>query len=234
MGRLMEVESLFKAYKGKKKSSLLRSESSQVQAVSGASFSVDEGDMIGLIGPNGAGKSTLISLLCGLMLPDEGKILYKDLDIAKNRKEYVKEIGALFAGKSRLPWGISVRDGVFWNGSFYGISKLNIEKRMMHLAELLEVSHLLDRMPQELSLGDKMKMEILQTFIHEPQMVFLDEPTIGVDVTVKETIRNFLLQMNKLHRLTVIITSHDRNDIDKLCNRIISMEQGRCLEVCTR
>lgn len=234
MSKLMQVESLSKAYKEKKKVSFLKSEYSEIQAVNEVSFSVEAGDMIGLVGPNGAGKSTLLSLLCGVMHPDEGKILYMGSDIESNRKSYVQQIGVLFAGKTRLPWGMSVRDGVLWNGCFYGIEKEKAEKRMQYLAEVLEVSHLLDREPRNLSLGEKMKMELLQAFIHEPELVFLDEPTIGVDVTVKETIRDFLLQMNKLYNLSVIMTSHDKNDIEKVCNRIILMEQGRCQEVCIK
>lgn len=234
MSIMMKVEALSKKYKVKKKVSLMKSEITEIPAVREVAFKVEEGDLIGLVGPNGAGKTTLLSLLCGLMLPDEGNISFMGADIEKDRKNYVRRIGVLIAGKTRLPWGLSVRDGVHLNGCFYGIEKEKIEKRMQYLADLLEVSHLLDRNPKDLSLGEKMKMELLQTFIHEPDMVFLDEPTIGVDVTVKETIRNFILQMNKIHNLTVIMTSHDKNDIEKVCDRIINMEQGRCQEICIK
>lgn len=225
----IDVQSISKTFWSKKKISFLRSEKKAYPALSSISFQMKKGEMMGLVGPNGAGKSTLLHILSGLLLPDSGTISVGGLEPGKDRKKYVAKIGVLLAGKNRLSDGLSVIDALEWNSRFFGIDGQLFRKRLDYFTQLLELEQVLNKQQPELSLGEQMRAELINVFMHEPEIVFLDEPTIGVDVTVKETIRRFLRQMNEAHHLTMILTSHDQGDIQSVCKRTIVLEKGKLI-----
>ncbi len=223
---LIEAVSVSKTFVNYRKLSAFRKEKQVVQAVRQVSFQMEQGEMVGLVGPNGAGKTTLLQMLSGIYLPDEGSIQIDGRRPEKDRKGYVARIGALFAGNSELFSHLTVRDSLEWNSRFWGVSRSQFEKRLHDLAEQLELVDTLDKMPGELSLGESMKLELVNVFLHEPDIVFLDEPTIGVDIVAKKAIRSFLLERNRKHKLTMVMTSHDEGDIRQVCQRILSMDGG--------
>lgn len=227
MTMCIQVNDVSKTFVRKRKKSFFSYEKIHTKAIESASFEIEEGEMTALVGANGAGKTTMLHLLCGLMVPDCGQIQVAGFHPVRDRKEYVQNIGVLFAGKSQLPWGVKVRDALEWNCRYYGIHKETFQKRLYHLTELLELEKVLNRERKELSLGEQMKFELVNVFLHEPKIVFLDEPTIGVDVTVKDTIRGFLKQMNKTKNLTMILTSHDQGDIEEVCTRRLVLDKGK-------
>lgn len=226
----IDVRSVSKTFYNRKRHSLLRYESKAVPAVSEVTFCMKQGEMAGLTGKNGAGKTTLLHLLSGLLLPDSGSVRVGGLNPGRNRKKYVSRIGVLLAGRNRLSNGLSVREALEWNSCFYGIGRQRFLERLEYFTELLELGAVLGRQPQELSLGEQMKAELVNVFMHEPEVLFLDEPTIGVDVTVRETIRRFLRRMNEMQGVTMLLASHDRADIRSLCSRVFIMDRGKLSE----
>ena len=199
----------------------------EVQAVDGVSFSVQEGEMLAFIGPNGAGKSTTIKMLTGILYPDGGRAEVLGIDPAKKRKQLAYEIGTVFGQKEQLWTHLTPYDNFRFFGAIYDIPDGETEKRIRELSEAFELGAFLNTPVRNLSLGQRIRCEIVASLIHRPRVLFLDEPTIGLDPVVKENIRSLIRQMNRQFHTTIFLTSHDVGDIEKLCRRIIIVNSGR-------
>ena len=196
------------------------------QAVRDISFSIQQGEMVGFIGPNGAGKSTMIKMLSGILCPDSGEIQVAHYIPYKQRKEYVQNIGVVFGQKSQLQWDLPVIDSFELLKAIYRISESDYKKNLNRFIEMLDMSEFLNRPVRQLSLGQRMRADIVAALLHSPKIVFFDEPTIGVDVVGKETIRNFICELNTEDKVSMIFTTHDMQDIEKTCKRLIIIDKG--------
>ena len=219
----IQVEELSKKYVIKKKGEKKREE---IEALKKANFVIEKGDIVGYIGPNGAGKSTTIKILSGILKPDSGVCVVNGEIPWENRKKHVKRIGVLFGQRSQLLWDLPARDTFDMLRGIYNISKQEYSESLSYLVEKLELETLLDKPVRQMSLGQRMRCEFAATFLHNPELVFLDEPTIGIDIEMKVKIHDFIKTINKEKNVTVFITSHDIDDIQSLCNRIIIVNKG--------
>lgn len=234
---IIEVENLVKKYKTLQKQdgmfgylkNLFKPEYKEFTAVKGINFSIQEGELIGYIGENGAGKSTTIKMLTGLLTPTSGKIVVNGLVPNENRIENNKKIGAVFGQKTQLWWDLPVIESFRLIKKMYKIPDGEYRRNLKRFTEILELEDLLDKQVKNLSLGQKMRCEIAATFLHNPKIVYLDEPTIGLDVLVKENIRKFIKDINKEKNTTVILTTHDLKDIEDVCDRIILLDKGQII-----
>lgn len=230
---LIKVNNITKTYKTYKRDSNLTStfksffkrEAVLINAVENVSFTINQGDICGIMGPNGAGKSTTIKMLCGALFPSKGNIDIMGFSPAKDRKKYVSNIGAVFGQKSQLIWDIPPIDSFNMNKAIYGISEKDYKKRLDELSELFEVTDIIKKPTRVLSLGERMKCEFIMAMLHNPKIVFLDEPTIGLDVIAKLKIRDFIKNMNE-KGTTFILTTHDLEDVEQLANRAIVINNG--------
>ena len=200
-----------------------------VQAVKDISFSVQKGEIIGYIGPNGAGKSTTIKILSGILTPDSGKCKVGKMTPWKDRKEYVKKIGVVFGQRSQLCWDIPAEDTFDLLKDIYDIPEERYLKVKEELVEKLNLKDIINVPVRQLSLGQKMRCEIAASLLHEPEILFLDEPTIGLDAISKQLVRDFIKRINKEKKTTIILTTHDMSDIDALAKRIILIGKGQAL-----
>ena len=231
---LIEVENLVKTYKIMQKQdglvgyfkNLIRPKYKELTAVKGINFNIEEGELVGYIGENGAGKSTTIKMLTGLLTPTSGKVIVNSIVPNEKRIENNKNIGAVFGQKTQLWWDLPVIESLRLIKQMYKLPDGEYRKNLKKFTEILELDELLDKQVKNLSLGQKMRCEIAATFIHNPKIVYLDEPTIGLDVFVKENIRKFIKDINKEKNTTVILTTHDLKDIEDVCNRIILLDKG--------
>lgn len=196
------------------------------EAVKGVSFNIEEGEMVGYIGSNGAGKSTTIKMLTGILTPTSGKVLVNGLEPTKNRTKNNMQIGAVFGQRTQLWWDIPVIESYKLIQKIYEISDKDYKENIEYFSQTLKLDELMHVPVRQLSLGQKMRCEIAASFLHNPKIVYLDEPTIGLDFMVKEKIRKFIKQLNKDKNTTVILTTHDLQDIEEICNRIIIIDQG--------
>jgi ABC-2 type transport system ATP-binding protein len=233
MGTIITVENLIKKYETYKRGSgfkesvktFFHREKVPVMAVNDISFQVEEGDIIGILGPNGAGKSTTIKMLTGTLYPTSGSINVMGYNPTKNRKTYVHQIGAVFGQKSQLIWDIPPIDSFRMNKAIYGVSEKDYQERIDTMSELFGVEDYITRPTRVLSLGERMKCEFIMAMLHQPNVVFLDEPTIGLDVIAKQKIREFIREMNK-RGTTFILTTHDLEDVEQLAKNIIIINHG--------
>ncbi len=198
----------------------------KINAVDDISFSVEDGEICGILGPNGAGKSTTIKMLCGALFATSGEIEVMGYMPAKERKKYVNYIGAVFGQKSQLIWDIPPIDSFHMNKAIYGISDADFNARLDELAEIFEVKEIMQKPTRVLSLGERMKCEFIMAMLHNPKVVFLDEPTIGLDVIAKTKIREFIKKMNE-NGTTFILTTHDLEDVKQLAHRVIVINHGK-------
>ncbi len=198
-----------------------------IQAVSEISFSVEEGEALAFIGPNGAGKSTTIKMLTGILYPDGGKAEVLGVDPSKKRKALAYQIGTVFGQKEQLWTHLTPYDNFRFFGAIYDIPDKETEKRIGELADIFDLGAFLNTPVRNLSLGQRIRCEITASLIHRPKVLFLDEPTIGLDPVVKESIRSLIKQMNRELHTTIFLTSHDIGDIEKLCKRIIIVNSGQ-------
>lgn len=195
-------------------------------AVSNVSFSVKKGEIIGYLGPNGAGKSTVIKMLTGILYPDSGKIDSLGFNPFDDRERYVANIGAVFGQKSILWFDLPAIDTFNLQKTIYQIPEKDFNKRLNEMTELLNVKDISKTPVRNLSLGERMRCEFIASMLHNPKIIFLDEPTIGLDVVAKEKIRGFIKRLNKDNGTTVILTTHDVGDVEELCDRIIIIDKG--------
>lgn len=200
-----------------------------IEALKNVSFTIKEGEIVGYIGPNGAGKSTTIKIMTGIISPTSGNCQIDGFIPFKDRQKYVREIGAVFGQRSNLAWDVPVIDSYELLRDIYKIPKSEYEKNLNKLTEKLDLKGLLNLPLRQLSLGQRMRCEIAGALLHSPKILFLDEPTIGLDSISKLKVREFIKEMNKETKLTVILTTHDMNDIDALTNRIILIGKGQKL-----
>ena len=231
---IIEVNDLTKTYKTYHRGSsfkeslksFIKRDTVIVNAVDNISFQIQDGDICGILGPNGAGKSTTIKMLCGALFPTSGSIRVMDYSPAKDRLEYVRMIGAVFGQKSQLIWDIPPIDSFQMNQAIYGIEDQLYKSRLEELAEAFDVQQIMYKPTRVLSLGERMKCEFIMAMLHEPKVVFLDEPTIGLDVIAKATIRDFIRKMNQ-RGTTFILTTHDLEDVEQLANKAIIINHGK-------
>lgn len=226
----IHVEGLNKTYtvRKKKEHSFLR-EKTEVPALRDLSMDVEEGELMGYIGPNGAGKSTTVKILSGILTPDSGTVTVNGVCPWKERKTHVANIGVVFGQRTQLWWDVPVRDSYDLLKDIYRISPEDFRTRLNTLTEALDVGSLLDTPLRMLSLGQRMRVELAASLLHRPKLLFLDEPTIGLDAVSKLAIRDFLKEENRQNGTTVMLTTHDMEDISALCNRVVVIGKGRKL-----
>lgn len=206
---------------------LFKPEYDVVKAVDGVSFDVEAGEIIGFIGPNGAGKSTVIKMLTGILTPTEGFCRINGHIPTKSRKEYVKEIGVVFGQRTQLWWDLALRETYMVLKEIYDIPEEDYKKRMEFLNEVLDLEEFITSPVRTLSLGQRMRADIAAALLHNPKVLFLDEPTVGLDVVVKDNIRKAIKRISEESGTTVILTTHDLEDIELLCKRIVMIDKGR-------
>ena len=195
------------------------------RAVDDMNFTIRKGEIVGFIGPNGAGKSTTIKMLSGILYPDEGKIVSGGYIPYKQRKEYVANIGVVFGQKSQLSWDLPLIDSLELLKYIYKIPAKRFEDNLEKFTHLLDMEDFLNQPVRQLSLGQRMKGDIAAALMHSPQIVFFDEPTIGLDVVAKEKIREFIRKLNQTEQTTMIFTTHDMQDIEQVCKRLIIIDE---------
>jgi ABC-2 type transport system ATP-binding protein len=200
-----------------------------VQAVDRITFEVAQGEMVGYIGPNGAGKSTTIKMLTGILVPTSGEVTVGGLVPWRDRTQYVRNIGVVFGQRTQLWWDIAVIESFQLLRKMYGVSPRDFDERMQLFGEILGIKNYLHTPVRKLSLGERMRCDLAAALLHNPPLLFLDEPTIGLDVVAKGHIRQFLRDVNQRFRTTVLLTTHDLDDIEALCRRIIIIDRGRLL-----
>ncbi len=200
-----------------------------IKAVDNVSFNIKKGEIVAYIGPNGAGKSTTIKMLCGILKPDSGHCLVNGMDPFTDRIKYVANIGVVFGQKSQLWWDIPVEESFKLLKEIYKVSDQDYEKTKKELTELLNLEDILKTPVRQLSLGQRMRAEIAASLIHRPKILFLDEPTIGLDAVSKVAVRDFIKKINEKDKVTIILTSHDMADVEALTNRIIVIGHGKKL-----
>ena len=197
------------------------------KAVDDISFQIKKGEIVGFIGPNGAGKSTTIKMLSGILYPDEGKLGVNGFVPYKQRKQYVKNIGVVFGQKTQLNWDLPLIESFELMKFIYKIPQEKYEKNLHKFVKLLDMEDFINQPVRQLSLGQRMRGDIVAALLHSPEVVFFDEPTIGLDVVAKEKIRDFIKYMNKTEQTTIIFTTHDMQDIEKVCDRLIIIDFGK-------
>lgn len=231
---LICVDNLSKTFRVSRRSSGLKAalrsfvkrDYTYVNAVDNISFNINEGEIVGYIGPNGAGKSTTIKMLSGILLPSSGKINVDGLNPNADRKKYVKRIGVVFGQRSQLEWDIPAEDTFDLLRDIYSLDEDEYLKTKNELVKLLEIEEIIKKPVRTLSLGERMRCELCASLLHKPKILFLDEPTIGLDAKSKVIVRNFIEKINKKNHVTVILTTHDMSDIEALAKRIILIGKG--------
>ena len=198
-------------------------------AVDEITSEIKAGELIGFIGPNGAGKSSTIKMLSGILKPTSGEMDVFGFHPFRERKEYTRQIGVVFGQRTQLWWDIAVRESLNLLGKIYGVPENVYKSRLKNLEEILGLGNLLARPVRKLSLGERMRCDLAASLIHNPKVLFLDEPTIGLDQVAKDAIRNFLRKINKDFKTTIILTTHDLKEIEELCQRIVVLDKGKII-----
>lgn len=233
----IKVNSITKTFKVAKRNSgvkaalksFFKREYQYIDAVKNVSFEIEKGEIVGYIGPNGAGKSTTIKMLSGILLPTSGNISVGDLDPFKDRKKYVAKIGVVFGQRSQLAWDIPAEDTFDLLKDIYKLDNIEYQRTKDYLVDLLGIGEIIKKPVRTLSLGERMRCEIASSLLHKPEILFLDEPTIGLDAVSKKIVRNFIKKINRENNVTVILTTHDMADIAMLAKRIILIGKGEIL-----
>lgn len=234
MSEFIEVENVSKIFKVSKRSAgipgmvanLFAPKYEKKEAVKEISFQIGQGEMLGFIGPNGAGKSTMIKMLSGILCPDKGNICAGEFIPYRQRKKYVGNIGVVFGQKSQLQWDLPVQDSYELLRAIYAIPEEIYQKNLNQFIDMLDMGGFINQPVRQLSLGQRMRADIVASLLHSPKIVFFDEPTIGVDVVGKQVIRDFIKELNRKEQVTMIFTTHDMQDIEKTCERLIIIDQG--------
>lgn len=234
---MIELKNINKTFKVAKRNAgfseavraLFKKEYTYVNALQDVSFTIDEGEMVGYIGPNGAGKSSTIKIMSGILTPDSGECVINGYTPWKDRIAHVKEIGVVFGQRSQLWWDVPVIDSFDLTRDIYKVDNNSYKKTLSQLTELLNISEIIRTPARQLSLGQRMRCEIAASLLHNPKVLFLDEPTIGLDAVSKIAVRNFIKTINRENKTTVILTTHDMQDIEALTERILLIGKGRIL-----
>lgn len=234
MSTIIQVNNLSKTFDVKTKESgfggsmrsMLRPSYRKVQAVKGIDFTVDEGEMLAFIGPNGAGKSTTIKMLTGILHPTAGRMSVMGYDPTRERQAMAYNIGTVFGQKSQLWFHLPPEDTFRLLGKIYELPDDWLKRRIHYLTEVFEIQELLNIPVRKMSLGQRIRCEIAASLLHEPRIIFLDEPTIGLDIIVKQKIRDLIKTVNREEKTTVFLTSHDAGDIEELCKRVMVINHG--------
>lgn len=234
---MIVLENVCKTYKVAKRNAgfgeackaLFRREYEVIHALRDVSFTIHDGEIVGYIGPNGAGKSSTIKILSGILTPDSGTVLVDGRIPYKDRIAHVSRIGVVFGQRSQLWWDVPVIDSFELLKDIYSIPDFDYRNNVEELTELLELKELLRSPARQLSLGQRMRCELAASLLHSPGLLFLDEPTIGLDAVSKLAVREFIRKRNEIHKTTVILTTHDMQDIEALSKRIILVGKGRIL-----
>lgn len=232
---MIRVENLTKEFKISKKypgfkgaiKSFFSTEYTTKKAVDGISFEINDGEIVGYIGANGAGKSTTIKMMTGILTPTNGTVSVNGLIPYKNREKNAKNIGVVFGQKTQLWWDLPISETFSLLKDIYEVSDENFEERMKFLKEVLGLEEFFLSPVRTLSLGQRMRADLAAALIHNPKVIYLDEPTIGLDVVVKERVRKAIKEINEKYKTTIILTTHDLNDIEELCSRIIIIDSGK-------
>lgn len=208
---------------------LVASEYNTVRAVDGISFTVQAGELVGYLGPNGAGKSTTIKMLTGLLVPSGGELRVNGYVPWRERERYVAQIGAVFGQRTTLWWDLPVIESLELLQFIYRIPPDRFRQNLQDFRTLLELDEFLTAPVRSLSLGQRMRADLCAAMLHDPVLLFLDEPTIGLDVVAKERMRHFIAHINQVHGTTILLTTHDLADVEKLCNRVMIIDHGHLL-----
>lgn len=235
---VIEVQDLVKEYIIAKKGKGLRGavkgllfpDKKKVRGVDGISFKVEQGEIVGYIGPNGAGKSTTIKMLTGILHPTSGSIRVCGLSPQDDRKAVVKKLGVVFGQRTQLYWDLRLGESFELLKRIYQIEDKLYQDNMRLLSEVLQLDEFIDTPVRQLSLGQRMRGDLAAAMLHSPSILFLDEPTIGLDADAKHAIRRFIKEMNRAHGLTVILTTHDLDDVEQLCSRLVIVNHGKVVE----
>lgn len=235
---MIDVQNLSKDYLLKRKKpglggavkGLLRTEYETIHAVKDLSFHIDAGEIVGFIGPNGAGKSTTIKMMSGILTPTQGNVLIGGEDITKHRKEVVRNIGVVFGQRSQLNWDLRLGESFELLKHIYQISQADYDRTLDVMDSILQIREVIDQPVRQMSLGQRVKGDLVAAMLHSPKVLFLDEPTIGLDVSAKYALRKFIREINQARKTTVILTTHDLGDIQELCERLIIINHGVMME----
>ncbi len=237
MGPMIEVQDLTKEFRTFRRregvlgglQNLFVREYVTVRAVDGVSFTIDAGEMVGYIGANGAGKSTTIKVLTGILVPTGGRVMANGFVPWRERRRYTRHIGVVFGQRTQLWWDIAVIESFKLLKEIYQVEERDYSRRLGYFSELLNLKEYLHTPVRKLSLGERMRCDLAASLLHNPPLLFLDEPTIGLDVVAKERIREFLKEVNRTERTTVLLTTHDLSDIEELSKRILIIDKGKIL-----
>ncbi|WP_425547761.1 ABC transporter ATP-binding protein [Actinocorallia longicatena] len=220
------MESVTKTFVLRKKAGVLRRARSELDAVREISFTVEPGEFVGYLGPNGAGKSTTIKMLTGILTASSGRIRVAGLDPSRKRTELARRLGVVFGQRTTLWWDLPLRDSFTLIRHLYKVEQGLFRERLDELTELLELAPFLDTPVRQLSLGQRMRGDLTAALLHRPELLVLDEPTIGLDVVSKATVRDFLARVNREEGTTILLTTHDLGDIERLCRRVMVIDHG--------
>ena len=223
---LIEVEGLHRSFTVRRRAGRLRRTSHVVHAVRDLSFEVERGEMVGYIGPNGAGKSTTVKMLTGILVPTSGRLRVAGIDPSRDRVDLTRRIGVVFGQRTTLWWDLPLRDSFDLLRRIYRVSPDRHRRNLAEFTELLDLGDLLDTPVRQLSLGQRMRGDIAAALLHDPEILYLDEPTIGLDVVSKGRLREFLRRVNEEREVTLLLTTHDLQDIEQLCRRVMVIDHG--------
>ena len=233
MPNIIEINNLTKKFITKKKSSFLKNmfkpEYKTTIAVDKLTFSIKKGERVAFIGPNGAGKSTTIKMLSSILYPTSGEAKVLGLTPWENRKKLAYDIGTVFGQRSQLWYNLPIQDSFYLMGKIYNIPDITFKRRLSGLVKIFEIRDLLNQPTCSLSLGQRMRCEIVASLIHNPKVLFLDEPTIGLDITAKAIIRDLIKKQTLEEDTTLLLTSHDTDDMEKVCDRVIIINKGKLI-----
>ena len=228
---MISVENLTKSFKVKKDSGsvlkdLMWPEYSGVDAVNGMNFEVNKGESVAFLGPNGAGKTTTIKMMTGLIKPDTGKVRVDGYEPFHRDESFLKNIGLVMGGKAGLDWDLTPNQSFKLLKAIYEIEDKDYQDWLKKLTEILEVDGKLDKQVRKLSLGERMKCELIGSILHKPEILFLDEPTVGLDIVSKRKVRDFLRQLQTQEGTTILLTSHEMDDVENVSDRVIIINKG--------
>jgi ABC-2 type transport system ATP-binding protein len=223
---LIEADGLCKTYVLRRKSGRVRRDRALVEAVRDVTLRVAEGELVGYIGPNGAGKSTSIKMFTGILAPSAGRLRVAGLEPLRDRKQLARRIGVVFGQRTTLWWDLPLRDSFELLRRMYAVPDRRFAVNLARYVELLDLGPMLDTPVRQLSLGQRMRGDLTAALLHDPRILYLDEPTIGLDVTSKAVVRTFLAELNREQGTTILLTTHDLDDIERLCRRVVVVDHG--------